>query len=133
MSKKNKQILFGVLGLVVAVVVLALVYFGFKAKPKDAGGNKTITLTVVYADASTKDFTIKTNEDYLRGALEQENLIAGDESEWGLYVKTVDGVTADDAAHQYWALYINDDYASTGVDTTPVNDGDTFKLALETY
>lgn len=133
MSKKNKQILFGVLGLVVAVVVLALVYFNLKAKPKDEGGNKTITLTVVYADASTKDFTIKTNEDYLRGALEQENLIAGDESEWGLYVKTVDGVTADDAAHQYWALYINDDYASTGVDTTPVNDGDTFKLALETY
>lgn len=133
MSKKNKQILFGVLGLVAAVVVLALIYFNLKPQPKDAGGNKTITLTVVYADASTKDFTIKTNEDYLRGALEQEKLIAGDESEWGLYVKTVDGVTADDAAHQYWALYINDDYASTGVDTTPVNDGDHFKLALETY
>ncbi len=133
MSKKNKKILFGVLGLVVAVVVLALLYINLRPQPKDAGGNKTITLTVVYADTSTKDFTIKTNEDYLRGALEQENLIAGDESEWGLYVKTVDGVTADDAAHQYWALYIGDDYASTGVDSTPVNDGDTFKLALETY
>ena len=124
MSKKNKKILFGVLGLVVAVVVLALLYINLRPQPKDAGGNKTITLTVVYADASTKDFTIKTNED---------NLIAGDESEWGLYVKTVDGVTADDSAHQYWALYIGDDYASTGVDSTPVNDGDTFKLALETY
>lgn len=133
MSKKNKKILFGVLGLVVAVVVLALLYINLRPQPKDAGGNKTITLTVVYADTSTKDFTIKTNEDYLRGALEQENLIAGDESEWGLYVKTVDGVTADDAAHQYWALYIGDDYASTGVDSTPVNDGDTFKLSLETY
>ncbi len=133
MSKKNKKILFGVLGLVVAVVVLALLYINLRPQPKDAGGNKTITLTVVYADASTKDFTIKTDEDYLRGALEQENLIAGDESEWGLYVKTVDGVTADDSAHQYWALYIGDDYASTGVDSTPVNDGDTFKLALETY
>lgn len=53
--------------------------------------------------------------------------------EWGLYVKTVDGVTADDSAHQYWALYIGNEYAQTGVDSTPVNDGDTFKLALETY
>lgn len=48
------------------------------------GGKKTITLTVVYADASTKDFTITTNEDYLRGALEQEKLIAGDESGVGI-------------------------------------------------
>ena len=133
MSKKNKQILFGVLGLVVAVVVLALLYINFRPQPKDAGGSKTITLTVVFADASTKEFTIKTNEDYLRGALEQENLITGDESDWGLYVKTVAGVTADDSANQYWALYIGDDYSQTGVDTTPVNDGDSFKFAIESY
>ena len=94
MSKKNKKILFGVLGLVVAVVVLALLYINFRPQPKDAGGSKTITLTVVFADESTKEFTIKTNEDFLRGALEQENLIAGDESDWGLYVKTVAGVGA---------------------------------------
>ena len=99
MSKKNKKILFGVLGLVVAVVVLALLYINFRPQPKDAGGSKTITLTVVFADESTKEFTIKTNEDFLRGALEQENLIAGDESDWGLYVKTVAGVTADDSAN----------------------------------
>ena len=41
MSKKNKNILFGVLGLVVAVVVLALLYFNFRPQPKDAGGSKT--------------------------------------------------------------------------------------------
>ena len=129
MSKKNKKILFGVLGLVVAVVVLALLYINFRPQPKDAGGSKTITLTVVFADESTKEFTIKTNEDYLRGALEQENVIAGDE----LYVKTVAGVTADDSANQYWALYIGDDYSQTGVDTTPVNDGDSFKFVIESY
>ena len=122
MSKKNKKILFGVLGLVVAVVVLALLYINFRPQPKDAGGSKTITLTVVFADESTKEFTIKTNEDFLRGALEQENLIAG-----------VDGVTADDSANQYWALYIGDDYSQTGVDTTPVNDGDSFKFVIESY
>lgn len=133
MSKKNKKILFGVLGLVVAVVVLALLYISLRPQPKDAGGRKTITVTVEYADGNSKDFTIKTNEDYLRGALEQEKLISGTESEWGLYVTTVDGVTADEANRQYWALYIGDEYASTGVDTTPVNDGDSFRLVLESY
>lgn len=133
MSKKNKKILFGVLGLVVAVVVLALLYINFRPQPKDAGGRKTITVTVVYAEGNSKDFTINTNEDYLRGALEQEKLISGTESEWGLYVTTVDGMTADEANRQYWALYIGDEYASTGVDTTPVNDGDSFRLVLESY
>ena len=84
-------------------------------------------------DGTQKDFTISTDSENLRGALEQENLIAGDESDWGLYVKTVAGVTADDSANQYWALYIGDDYSQTGVDTTPVNDGDSFKFVIESY
>ncbi|MGN1187894.1 MAG: DUF4430 domain-containing protein [Lachnospiraceae bacterium] len=130
---KNKKIILGVLGLALAVVVLALLYINLRPQPKDAGGDKTITVTVVYEDKSSNDFTIKTNEDYLSGALLQEKLIEGSQSEWGLYVTTVNGVTADDSKHQYWALYIGDEYASTGVDSTPVNDGDSFRLVLETY
>ena len=130
---KNKKIFISVLGLVLAVVVLALLYFNLKPQPKDAGGDKTITVTVVYEDKSSSDFTIKTNEDYLSQALLQEKLIEGSQSEWGLYVTTVNGVTADDSKHQYWALYIGDEYATTGVDSTPVNDGDVFRLVLETY
>ena len=42
-------------------------------------------------------------------------------------------MTADDSANQYWALYIGDDYSQTGVDTTPVNDGDSFKFVIESY
>lgn len=130
---KNKKIILGVLGLALAVVVLALLYINLRPQPKDAGGDKTITVTVVYEDKSSDDFTISTNEDYLSAALLQEGLIEGGESEWGLYVTTVNKVKADDSKHQYWALYIGDEYASTGVDSTPVNNGDTFRLVLETY
>lgn len=130
---KNKKIILSVLGLALAVVVLALLYINLRPQPKDAGGDKTITVTVVYEDKSSNDFTISTNEDYLGAALLQEGLIEGSESEWGLYVTTVSNVKADDSKHQYWALYIGDEYASTGVDSTPVNDGDTFRLVLETY
>lgn len=130
---KNKKIFLSVLGLALAVVVLALLYINLRPQPKDAGGEKTITVTAVYEDKSSKDFTISTNEDYLGAALLQEGLIEGSESEWGLYVTTVNNVKADDSKHQYWALYIGDEYASTGVDSTPVNDGDTFRLVLETY
>ena len=44
-------------------------------------------------------------------------------------ITTVDGETADwNADQSYWALYIGQEYASTGADTTPVNDGDSFGL-----
>lgn len=91
-----------------------------------------ITVTVMVTDdkGETKEHVIKTTETMLRGALEQENLIEGDESEYGLYVKTVDGLTADyDTDGAYWAFYDgNDEYLMTGVDTTPISDGAVFKI-----
>lgn len=49
-----------------------------------------------------------------------------------LYVKTVNGITADyDTDQTYWAFYVNGEYASTGVDSTPVNEGDTYEFKVE--
>ena len=31
----------------------------------------------------------------------------------------------------YWAFYVNGEYASTGVDSTPVNEGDTYEFKVE--
>lgn len=89
----------------------------------------TITVQVKGSDGNVTDFVIKTDEEFLRGALEQENLVEGDESEFGLYVKVVNGEKADyDADGAYWAFYKGDEYLMTGVDTTPIADGDLFRI-----
>ena len=90
----------------------------------------TITLEVVYPDGSSKEFTIATDpENNLRKALEGEGLIAGEEGPYGLYVKVVDGVTADyDVDQSYWSLSKDGEMLMTGVDTTPIADGDHFEL-----
>ena len=50
-----------------------------------------------------------------------------------LLLGLVNGVTADYEKDQtYWSLYIDGEYAQTGVDMTAVNDGSTYKLAIET-
>ena len=55
-----------------------------------------------------------------------------EEGDYGLYVKTVNGVTADyDVDQTYWAFYINGEYASTGVDATSVTAGDTYSFKVE--
>ena len=90
----------------------------------------SITLEVVYPDGSSKEFPISTDpSNNLRQALEAEGLIAGEEAQYGLYVKVVDGVTADyDVDQSWWGLYKDGEMLMTGVDTTPIADGDHFEF-----
>ncbi|MBR2310460.1 MAG: DUF4430 domain-containing protein [Oscillospiraceae bacterium] len=64
-------------------------------------------------------------------ALVAEGLISGHETEYGLYIDTVNGITADwDADQTYWAFYINGEYATTGIDGTAIVADTTYGLVL---
>ncbi|MBQ5987536.1 MAG: DUF4430 domain-containing protein, partial [Clostridia bacterium] len=76
------------------------------------------------------EISIRTDAETLRGALEQESLIAGDEGEYGLFVKTVDGETADDAKQEWWCLTKGGEMWMNGVDTTEIADGDAYEFTL---
>ena len=79
-------------------------------------------------------FTIHTDAEFLRGALEQEKLIEGTESQYGLFVTTVDGVTVDESLRQWWNFKDgNGDDLTVGVDSAPIADGDSFQIILATY
>lgn len=87
---------------------------------------------VVDGEGKESAFEIHTDKTTVGEALLELGLIAGDESEYGLYVKTVNGVTADyDADQTYWAFYINGEYAMTGVDVTPIEAGSTYAFKVE--
>ena len=90
---------------------------------------KDITLKVVHGDGTEKEFPITTTAATLGDALVAEGLVEGEESSYGLFITTVDGEQAvyeTDGA--YWAFYVGDEYASLGVDQTPIADGDSFSL-----
>ena len=60
------------------------------------------------------------------------DLIAGETSNYGLYVKTVNGITADyDVDQTYWAFYVNGEYAMAGVDSTTIEEGATYSFKVE--
>ena len=95
-------------------------------------GNTEFTLTVTDTEGAESSFTIYTDKENVGDALTEIGIIAGEEGDYGLYVKTVNGVTADyDVDQTYWAFYINGEYASTGVDATPVTAGDTYSFKVE--
>ena len=95
-------------------------------------GAKTIQLEVK-ADDQSLTFTIKTDKAFLGEALAEHDLIVSDDGPYGRYVTTVNGIFASDADHTYWALYKNGEYSLTGVDTTPIADGEHYELVREKY
>ena len=93
-------------------------------------GEKSFALVVSHLNEVTI-CTVHTDEKTVGAALAALNIVAGEDSEYGLYVKTVNGITADyDKDGTYWAFYVNDDYASTGVDSTAIQAGDSYAFKV---
>lgn len=95
-------------------------------------GATQFVFTVVDKDGNETNFEIHTDKEIVGEALLELELIAGEESEYGLYVKTVNGITADyDTDGTYWAFYVNGEYATSGVDTTAIDEGAAYAFKVE--
>ena len=128
-KKSNKKIILGVGVLVALIVVLAVVYATFCAKP--VAGSKSITIEVVNSVQESEVYELNTDAEFLRQAMDEaEGLtFSGAESEFGLMIDTVNGERADytlDGA--YWSFTVNGEYSNYGIDTQPIMDGDVFGI-----
>lgn len=133
---KTKKILSKIiLTVLIAAMVLSLAACG-SGDSKDQGSSnateKSFTFEVGYLDGTGDSFTISTTRQYVGEALLDEGLIEGEQGDYGLYVKVVNGVTADyDVDGHYWAFYVDGEYASTGVDSTEIVDGAVYSFKVE--
>ena len=124
---KNKKLLLGVIALVVAAGVLLGVYFA--TRPATSEGEKTITVAVTHKDGTQKEFTYETTEEHLGAVLLAEGLVEGETGEYGLMISAVDGEVADwNVDKSYWALFIGEEYATTGADGIVLTDGGAYSL-----
>ena len=87
---------------------------------------------IVQLDGTAITFTVNTDKETVGEALLELGVVAGDTTEYGLYITTVNGVTLDyNTDGAYWAFYINGEYASTGVDATNIEAGAAYALKAE--
>ncbi len=99
---------------------------------KEFGEGKTTVTVEVKAGEKSVSFIIHTDKTILGDALIEHGLIAGDEGPYGLYIKKVNGITADyDVDQTYWAFYKGGEYMTSGVDTTEIEDGAHYELVRE--
>ena len=95
-------------------------------------GNTQFTFTVVDAEGKETIFEIHTDKTTVGDALLELNLIEGEDDQYGLYVKKVNGISADyDVDKTYWAFYVNGEYAMSGVDTTTVEENTIYTFKVE--
>lgn len=94
-------------------------------------GEKTVQVEVKAGEESVT-FTIHTDEKILGDALKAHSLIEGEEGDFGLYIKKVNGILADyDVDRTYWAVYKDGEYMLVGVDSIEIADGEHYELSRE--
>ncbi len=129
----NKKTWIALAAFVLLVAVLLTVFF--LTRPETEAGAKEITVTVIHADGSSKNFTYHTDEEYLGALLLAEGLIEGYEGQYGFVVETVDGETASDWSVAYWGWYTGEpveaNMGMVAISQQPIRDGESYTLKYE--
>ncbi len=147
MQKTKAKKLLSVLVCAVLIAAMALGTFGCGQKPAEGettevtlsatpseigNGSTKFTFNVTDANGQTTVFNVSTDKKTVGEALQDEGLISGEEGQYGLYVKTVNGITLDyDKDGMYWAFYINGEMSPTGVDMTEIKPGEVYSFKAE--
>ena len=119
---------------VVLIAAMALSMAACGASKEAAAPQAAVSYTVITVDLEGNEtkLEITSDKETVGEELLAQGIIAGDMGDYGLYIKTVNGLTLDwDKDAKYWAFYIGEDYAVTGVDLTPAEEGVTYTLRPE--
>ena len=159
MKKTNNKKLLSVILSFVLIAVIALIMSGCgdKTIKTSSDSNKTSNITpdtaettdadgnilvgegehsfifkVTDLDGETTSFLVSTDKTVVGEALLDLGLINGEDSEYGLYVKVVNGTELDYETHgKYWAFYVNGEYGMTGVDSTSIENDTIYEFKAE--
>ena len=127
MKNKKKVALLACLFIAV-VAVFAAIFFALR--PTGTKGAKSFTLEVILADGSSTEHKVSTDAEFVGEALLTEGLIDGSTGEYGLFITTVNGVTANSENQEWWCLTVGGEEWMYGIDQTPVTDGEHYELTL---
>ena len=135
-----------VIGCMVLIAALALTMIGCGSKEETPAGKPApevsdvkvlgegatvFQFSVVDLEENETKFEIHTDKTVVGEALLELGLIEGDMGDYGLYVKKVNGITAEyEVDGTYWAFYIGNDYGMTGVDMTDIEPGATYAFKV---
>lgn len=122
------KVLLATLGLFVVTVLLLYVFFN-KSNPASKG-QKEITVQVIIPGEDVQEFLITTEAITLRQALEEKQLIKGNETNGILFITEVNGYKANELKQEWWCITKDGESVYTGVDLINIQDKEKYELTL---
>ena len=90
-------------------------------------GETSFTFEVTNNEGNVSVWSVYTNETTVGAALLEVGLVEGNDTEWGLMVSTVNGLTADfEANGAWWSFLVDGEMSMVGVDSTYIEPGVTY-------
>lgn len=126
-TSKKSLVIAAVCLIVCALVLLAVWWMN---RPETSQGSKAVTVQVVHKDGSSKDFPLRTDQEYLGRALVEGGVVEDNQGPYGLFILTADGETVDESNQEWWQVTKGGEYLNTGADETPIADGEHYELTL---
>ncbi len=95
-------------------------------------GETSFKVLIVDKDGIETRVTVHTDKTIVGEALQELGLLEGEEGPYGLFIKSVNGISADyDKDGVYWAFYVGDEYAMEGIDLTEIDPDVEYALRVE--
>ncbi len=92
-------------------------------------GSKSVTVKVTAGEKSIV-FTVKTDSETLGEAMSEQLLVEGEQGQFGLYVKKVNGIMADfDKDRTYWGISKDGTDLLNGIDSEKIMGGESYEFA----
>lgn len=127
MSKKTKM---GItIGFVAVVVIAIALVFATKTTPNAGGKSFTIAIESE-RDGFSETINCKSDLEFLGEYLRSQDYVDYQDSDWGIYITGLKGMSEDMENQYWWCLYVNGESSMTGADEVALTDGDAYSFVL---
>jgi len=116
------------LALAAAMMLAVLAGCGAKTEKEET---ITIHITVVHGDGSEEKLDLETAEETLGRALVEAEIVEDNQTNYGLYILTVNGETVNEANQEWWCITKGGESVMTGADETEILDGESYEITFK--
>lgn len=127
MSKKAKTGI--IIGFVAVVAVAIAIVFALKVQPNAGGKQFTISIESE-RDGFKEVIDCKSDLGFLGEYLRNQDYVDYQDSDWGIYITGLKGMSEDMENQYWWCLYVNGESSMVGADEVALTDGDAYSFVL---
>ena len=126
----KRMVLLGILGTIALFTIAALLLVYYNSNNTAEKGKKKIIIQVIVPGEDVEEFTIFTDAETLRQALDEKNLIKGEDSSYGLLINEVNGRKIDASKQEWWSISKTGEFSMYGVNDIMIQNKVQYELTL---